>query len=63
MRKFEEIKTVGNMSDLNGLRNVYDPIESNVRSLQTVGVLSQSYESGLKPKFYNAYRRNFAFHF
>ena len=50
MRKFDEIKTVRNISDLNGLRNLYDQIESNVRSLQTVGVLSQSYESWLTPK-------------
>ena len=48
--KIVEIKTVRNISDLNGLRNVYDQIESNVRSYQTVGVLSQSYESWLTPK-------------
>ena len=50
MRKFDEIKAVRNISDLNGLRNVYDQIESNVRSLQTVGVSSQSYENWLTPK-------------
>ena len=32
MRKFDEMKTVRNISDLNGLRNVYDQIESNVRT-------------------------------
>ena len=32
MRKFVEMKTVRNISDLNGLRNVYDQIESNVRT-------------------------------
>ena len=35
IQKFDEIKTVRNISDLNGLRNVYDQIESKVRSLQT----------------------------
>ena len=49
MRKFDEMKAVRHVSDLNGLRNVYDQIESNVGNLQTVGISSQSYDSWLTP--------------
>ena len=50
MRKFDEIKTVRNISDLNGLRSIHDNIESNVRSLESVSIYAESYESWQSPK-------------
>eukprot|EP00112_Aurelia_sp_Birch-Aquarium-sp1_P017158 Seg3959.1 transcript_id=Seg3959.1/GoldUCD/mRNA.D3Y31 product="ATP-dependent DNA helicase tlh1" protein_id=Seg3959.1/GoldUCD/D3Y31 len=50
MRKFDEIKAVKNITNLIGLRELYDQIESNVRSLQSVGVSPDSYETCLSPK-------------
>ena len=50
MHKFDEIKAVRHIADLNGLRNIYDQIESNVRSLQSVGIATESYETWLTPK-------------
>ena len=50
MRKFDEIKAIKNIANLSGLRELYDQVESNVRSLQSVGVSRESYETCLSPK-------------
>ena len=38
MNKFKELKEVKSMANVKELRNLYDKVESNVRSLESVGV-------------------------
>ncbi len=50
MSKFKAIKEVKNMANVKELRNLYDQVESNVRSLESVGVSPESYGAFLTPE-------------
>ena len=50
MNKFKEIKPVQNITDINGLRELFDKLETNVRSLEAIGVQTETYEAILTPE-------------
>ena len=50
MNKFKEIKSVQNITDINGLRELFDKLETNVRSLEAIGVQTETYEAILTPE-------------
>ena len=50
MNKFKEIKSVQNIMDINGLRELSDKLETNVRSLEAIGVQTETYEAILTPE-------------
>ena len=50
MSKFKAIKEVKNMANVKELRNLYDQVESNVRTLESVGVSPESYGASLTPE-------------
>ncbi len=50
MRKFAEIKEVKSITDLKELRDLYDKVETNVRSLESMGVSTESYGTFLAPQ-------------
>ena len=50
MNKFKEIKPVKSIADITGLRELYDKVESNVRSLESVNVPASSYGTFLAPE-------------
>ena len=50
MNKFKEIKPVKSITDIIGLRELYDKVESNVRSLESVKVPASSYGTFLAPQ-------------
>ncbi len=63
MRKFNEIKAVRNIRNLRGLQELYDQAESNVRSLQSIGVSQNPFPDMPFPqKFFKIYRKSFVFH-
>ena len=41
MNKFKELKEVKSMANVKELRNLYDKVESNVRSLESVGTRTE----------------------
>ena len=50
MNKFKELKEVKSMANVKELRNLYDKVESNVRSLESVGVSMGTYGTFLAPE-------------
>ena len=62
MRKFDEMKALKSIANLSGLRELYDQVESNVRSLQSVGVSRESYETCLSPKVLQICQKSFVYH-
>ena len=50
MSKFKEIKEVKSIANVKELRDLYDKVESNVRSLESVGVSMDTYGTFLTPE-------------
>ena len=50
MNKFKELKEVKSMANVKELRNLYDKVESNVRSLESVGISMDTYGTFITPE-------------
>ena len=50
MNQFKEIKPVQNIMDINGLRELFDKLETNVRSLEGIVVQTETCEAILTPE-------------